>query len=197
MNTRKKSRLHPVLLTAEDHLSLTDLLSRSDILSEVKPDCLNLINRELQRATITQTQNIPHDVITVNSQVLLFDLDSGQRFEVTLCLPSMADPSRNRISIFSNLGVALIGFREGQEIRWNFELGTLRFRILKVLFQPEREMHRKSPKKIIVDNHEVSMASMGAPLEAPTSPSAGLLAGHADVPVGRKEDASRQGRKKF
>jgi regulator of nucleoside diphosphate kinase len=50
----------------------------------------------------------------MNSQVYLFDLDSGEETTYTLVFPQQADIDRRRISVLAPLGAALLGRRAGQ-----------------------------------------------------------------------------------
>jgi regulator of nucleoside diphosphate kinase len=49
---------------------------------------------------------------------VLFRSDDGQHRRVTLVFPGEADISRDRISILTPIGIALIGLSEGQSITW-------------------------------------------------------------------------------
>jgi regulator of nucleoside diphosphate kinase len=53
----------------------------------------------------------------MNSQVYVFDLDSGEETAYTLVFPQHADIDRHRISVLAPLGAALLGRRVGQIVR--------------------------------------------------------------------------------
>lgn len=59
------------------------------------------------------------------SRLLVMDLESRETFPVTLVMPGKADPQRGKVSVFSPLGMALIGRRKGQFAEAEF----LRFRM--------------------------------------------------------------------
>ena len=52
--------------------------------------------------------------IVPGSRVLVMDLDSREEFSVTLVMPGKEDPEEGQVSVFSPLGMALIGRRKGQ-----------------------------------------------------------------------------------
>ena len=72
----------------------------------------------------------------MNSKLRLTDLDSGTQRVVTLVYPQDANQG-DSVSILSPLGTALLGYRVGNEIRWNTPSGSLHLRIDELLYQPE------------------------------------------------------------
>ena len=68
----------------------------------------NRLKKELDRAEIVDSRDIPPHVVTMNSRVIYTDTDTGTQHEVTLVYPHTADVSKGRISILSPLGSALI-----------------------------------------------------------------------------------------
>jgi regulator of nucleoside diphosphate kinase len=103
---------------------------------------LRSLQDKLARATIIRRGRVPHDLITMNSQVEVADLASGERLNLTLVYPVEADIRTGRLSVFSSLGAALLGRREGQLCEWRVPYGVRRFRISAVLFQPETALAR-------------------------------------------------------
>ena len=98
------------------------------------------LRNELDQATVVPSEEIPSDVVTMNSRVSFRALDTGEESEITLVYPSDADVNRRRISILAPVGAALIGLRVGDEIEWPLPSGKTRtYRIVSVLFQPEAE----------------------------------------------------------
>lgn len=89
-------------------------------------------------ATVVDSEDVPHDVVTMNSRVSFMELDTESESEVTLVYPSDADVNRNRISILAPVGAALLGLSVGDEIKWPLPSGKVRaYKIISVLFQPE------------------------------------------------------------
>jgi regulator of nucleoside diphosphate kinase len=70
--------------------------------------------------------------------VLFENETTGERREVTLVYPGMADIDAGRISILVPVGTALLGLRKGQSIDWELPSGERqRYRIVGVPYQPE------------------------------------------------------------
>jgi regulator of nucleoside diphosphate kinase len=103
------------------------------------------LEAELARADIVEPEDIPPDVITMNSTVRFHVESSAEQFTLTLVYPKDMDSSSDKISILAPVGSALIGLSVGDAIEWPGPGGrVLRVRIDEVTYQPERygEYHR-------------------------------------------------------
>ncbi|MCW8855746.1 MAG: nucleoside diphosphate kinase regulator [Kangiella sp.] len=95
---------------------------------------------ELERAEIVEPEEIPANVVTMNSTVRFKVASSHEEFEYTLVYPKDADGSKHKISILAPVGSALIGLKEGNDIEWPKPGGgSLTVHIDKIVYQPERE----------------------------------------------------------
>jgi regulator of nucleoside diphosphate kinase len=82
------------------------------------------LESELLRAKVVPREEIPPDVVTMNSRVLFENETTGERREVTLVYPGMADIDAGKISVLVPVGTALLGLRVGQSIDWELPSGT-------------------------------------------------------------------------
>lgn len=98
---------------------------------------LQELEDELGRAKVVAPREIPRNVVTMNSRVLVRDLSSNEEVEYHLVFPGGADVHQNKISILAPIGTALIGGRVGDVVEWQVPAGIVRFRIEEVLYQPE------------------------------------------------------------
>ena len=98
---------------------------------------LNELEEELDRANIVKPEEIPTDVITMNSTFGLHDLDSGEDFVYTLVFPARADSASGKISILAPLGTAVLGYRVGDIVEWAAPAGRKRLKVKKIVYQPE------------------------------------------------------------
>jgi regulator of nucleoside diphosphate kinase len=98
---------------------------------------LEELDKELDRAEIIKPEEIPTDVITMNSTFRLWDLDSGEEVVYTLVFPAKADSTNGKISILAPIGTAALGYRVGDTIEWNVPAGLKRFRVKEIVYQPE------------------------------------------------------------
>ena len=93
---------------------------------------------ELDRAEVVEPQDVPPDVVTMNSKVR-FVLESGEEFCLTLVYPQDIDGSTERISILAPVGSALLGLSAGAQIEWPRPGGgVMKVRLVEVVYQPER-----------------------------------------------------------
>ncbi|MEL7565933.1 MAG: nucleoside diphosphate kinase regulator [Dehalobacterium sp.] len=97
------------------------------------------LEQELNRANIVSSENIPGDSITMNSKVLLKDLDLGKEAIYTLVYPEDADLNENKISVLAPIGTAILGFREGDVINWKIPAGIAKLKVEKIIYQPEAD----------------------------------------------------------
>jgi len=96
------------------------------------PEVAQRLLDEVERAEVVASEQMPADVVTIGSCVTYQDADAGSIRSVRLVLPGDADPERQRVSVVSPLGSALIGLSVGQEIRWSIAHRERRLRVLRV-----------------------------------------------------------------
>ena len=98
---------------------------------------LEELDEELDRAEIVKPEEIPIDVITMNSTFRLNNLDSGEEVVYTLVFPAKADSTNGRISILAPVGTAVLGYRAGDTVEWKVPAGLKRLRVEEIVYQPE------------------------------------------------------------
>ena len=118
---------NPVIITEEDYQQLKGYINH-----DVGNDEEMTLSAELKRAVIISKEAFPPHAIRLNSKVLVQDLDTDIGIEFTIVMPAHADMQKNKVSILTPMGAALIGFRKGEEVRWKVSAGFKRFRILEV-----------------------------------------------------------------
>ena len=74
--------------------------------------------REIYRATIVPNDQLPTNVVAVNSCVDVRDNVAGANRRVVLALPDETSCEPNAVSVLSPLGAALIGLSEGASVEW-------------------------------------------------------------------------------
>jgi regulator of nucleoside diphosphate kinase len=126
-----------IFITEGDLVELRRMIDHTD--SNGDGPYLTNLQAELGRAKIVAAEDVPRDAVTMNSKVLLYDLDTREREMFELVYPWHADADNNRVSVLAPIGTALIGARVGDVIRWPVPAGVLRFRIEDLIYQPERE----------------------------------------------------------
>src|SRR5690606_28974185 len=99
---------------------------------------LNGLREELERADVREPEDMPADVITMNSRARFLEENTGREYELTLAYPKDANAEARRVSVFSPAGSALLGLSAGQSIDWKGPDGNeIRLKVLEVTWQPE------------------------------------------------------------
>lgn len=125
------------LMTHGDHRRLRYLVDQRRSLESGEIDNLAALRQRLHGARVINPSQLPRNVVTMNSQVVLRNLESGDRLTCTLAYPSEARASRRHVSVTRPLGTAMLGKRVGQIIRWPGGARERRLRIQSVPYQPE------------------------------------------------------------
>lgn len=98
------------------------------------------LETELERGEIVEPEEIPRDVISMNSQVQFSDLNRNKEIVRTLVYPRSLAETEDGLSVMAPIGAALLGLRVGDIIDWTLPDGSeAKLRIDAVLWQPERE----------------------------------------------------------
>ncbi|MDO5505121.1 MAG: nucleoside diphosphate kinase regulator [Pseudoxanthomonas suwonensis] len=93
---------------------------------------------ELLRANVVEPKDVPPDVVSMHSTVLLRNETSGDEREVTLVYPHEAIGDGSKVSILAPVGSALLGLRTGDLIDWPMPGGhSAKLHVLAISFQPE------------------------------------------------------------
>ena len=103
------------------------------------------LQAELDRADVVAPEEIPANVVTMNSTVQFAIAETGKEFRLTLAYPRDMDGSADKISILAPVGGALLGLSVGDELAWPGPGGKpMTVRVKDILYQPESagELHR-------------------------------------------------------
>ncbi len=101
-----------------------------------KNEAENLLN-ELISAKVVSPDEIPADVVTMNSIVKISFMNTNKTLQLQIVYPDRANMKENKISIFSPVATALIGYRVADEIEWIIPSGLTKLRIDEIIYQPE------------------------------------------------------------
>lgn len=136
----------PLYITRDDHTRLRLLLHAS--LRSGSTPALERLRGELDRATIIDPAAIPPGGVTMGSRVRFEDLATQEIEEYTLVFPDRADIAAGRLSILAPIGMALLGYREGDIVDWPTPGGVRRLKIHGVIPNSETE----APRPVSVDS---------------------------------------------
>lgn len=122
----------PIIITRQDLDRLQHLIG------DGASPALDRLDAELARAAVVEPAAVPADVVTMNSDVVYEDVESGVQRTVRVVYPGEADAGAGRVSVLAPIGSALLGLRVGQAIEWPTPSGVRRVRVVRVEYQPER-----------------------------------------------------------
>jgi regulator of nucleoside diphosphate kinase len=124
-------------ITQYDKERLLKLLLASGSTEYRGSEYLKRLQKELERAAVVTPQEIPGDVITMNSTVCLEDMASGDEEIYTLVFPEDADLAQGKISILAPIGTGMLGYRVGDVFEWDVPAGKRQLLVKRIIFQPE------------------------------------------------------------
>lgn len=129
-----------MLMSRLDHSRLVPLVA--DALSKQTNPVLDALDAMLAEATLVPPDEIPADLVTMNSEVLV-DNASGnvpRRVRLVYAAPDPAGEGKS-ISVFSPMGTALLGARVGDSVPLGGGTMARTLRVSAVPYQPESNGH--------------------------------------------------------
>ena len=130
-------RKRKIYVTEKDLQRLKSLIKNTVATSDNMRRDIKKLKYELDCAKIVTSTKIPPNVITMNSIVCIIDSDTGKEVTWRLVYPKDANIDQGRISILAPLGMAILGYFEGDTIEWAVPSGRVNLTVKSVLYQPE------------------------------------------------------------
>jgi regulator of nucleoside diphosphate kinase len=123
-------------MTVNDYQRLLGFIELASYKSKMSGVTNQLMER-LDKAKLFPQKEIAKSVVTMNSRVQLRYLTNNRSAEICITYPQDSDPRERRVSVFSEIGLALLGRKENDIVSWRVPGGTGQFQIEKVIYQPE------------------------------------------------------------
>jgi regulator of nucleoside diphosphate kinase len=133
----KESARNAIHISSRDKDLLEDLLAEVELSTSPGRGDLKALRGELQRAIVVEPEDVPEDVITMNSRAEMLDLETGEIVTFTLVFPRQANVDEEKISVLAPIGAGMLGYRVGDEFEWTVPGGLRRMKVTKVYYQPE------------------------------------------------------------
>lgn len=133
--------MNRIILSSLDYERIYDSIRKAQNEGSISDNEAESLAAELEQAKIVEPQEMPHNVVTMNSKVKISFVESGKRVELKIVYPQDADIKQNLISIFSPVAAALIGYKEGDTIDWIVPSGPTRIKVDEIVYQPEAAGH--------------------------------------------------------
>ena len=126
-----------IKITELDYVRLCNLINSFRDTKTIELKNIEALDAEIKRAKKVQSKKITAEFVTMNSKMEITDLDTSKQMAIRLVYPRDADFRNGNVSVFSPLGSALLGYKEGDTIVFEVPAGMKRIRIDKILYQPE------------------------------------------------------------
>jgi regulator of nucleoside diphosphate kinase len=126
-----------IIINKLDYIRIKQWISNAKQTKSVSNAEAEKLLIELENAKITEPEKIPSNVVTMNSVVKLTFLNNQKQVCFQLVYPNEANLQENKISIFSPVATALIGYSVGDIIEWIVPAGLTKIRIDEIIYQPE------------------------------------------------------------
>ncbi|MBV2224699.1 MAG: nucleoside diphosphate kinase regulator [Cloacibacterium sp.] len=126
-----------VTLTKNDYTRIYKAITDAKNSKTINSNEAEKLLSELSKAEIVPSEKIDKDVVTMNSEVKLFFKNTQKEQSFKIVYPQDANLKKNKISIFSPIATALIGYKIGDEIEWIVPGGMTKIKIVDLIYQPE------------------------------------------------------------
>tara|TARA_R110002049_G_scaffold19359_11_gene72796 strand:+ start:2455 stop:2889 length:435 start_codon:yes stop_codon:yes gene_type:complete len=113
----KRSPRAPKIVINADDLARIEALAEGAM--DRNPELADRLLDEIGRARIVKPARMPSNVVAIGSTVTYRDETTGVERTVTLTYPEDANITRQRVSLVTPIGVALLGLAEGAGFHWN------------------------------------------------------------------------------
>ncbi|MFG0335875.1 MAG: nucleoside diphosphate kinase regulator [Maioricimonas sp. JB049] len=128
-----------IFIGRDDHERLETLLRGELAAAFSDKSYVQSLRDKLEIAQVVDRDEMPPDVVTMNSTVRVNDVLAEEDETYTLVYPRDADIARGQLSVLAPIGTAILGRRVGDRVRWQVPGGTTQLCIRELLFQPERD----------------------------------------------------------
>ncbi|HWM82611.1 MAG TPA: nucleoside diphosphate kinase regulator [Pseudolabrys sp.] len=115
--------LPQITLTTDDSERLRRL---ADAASGKFPRTAEFLAREVDRAELSDDATMVQSLVTMGSEVIYRDDETGKTRSVILVYPDEADLDAGKISVLTPIGAALIGLSVNQSIEFETPTGAIR-----------------------------------------------------------------------
>lgn len=130
---------HHMTLTDVDRCRLGVLLICAETASYGAPRSRFDLERELEDAEAIPAAHTPGTLVTMNSTIVLVDVNSGERRTCTLVYPEDRDLIPHSVGVLQQSGQCILGRSLGDIVQLEEGADSRRFRIESILYQPEAE----------------------------------------------------------
>ncbi len=129
--------MNQLIVNKNDYTRIHQSINIAKQNNAIKKEEAEKLISELKSAKLVDPEKVPGDVVTMNSVVKIHFQNNKTQMQFKLVYPKDANLKENKISIFSAVASALIGYKVGDEIEWLLPSGMTKIVIDEIIYQPE------------------------------------------------------------
>ena len=117
-------------LTITDYNILRELVKSAKDATNIRE--IALLTQELDRAIVNKEDVFDESIVRMKSKVTVEDLTTKQQMKIHIVMPSQSNIKEGKVSILAPICVAIIGFKENDEVEWQLPSGIKTLKIIAV-----------------------------------------------------------------
>lgn len=129
--------MEKIILSRKDYARISTCISNAKQRKAINVLEAQSLMKELESGIQVEPEQIPSNVVTMNSVVKISFLNTKKQIQLQLVYPEDANVKENKVSIFSPIATALLGYKVGDEIEWVVPGGLTKVKIDEIVYQPE------------------------------------------------------------
>lgn len=126
-----------IIISKQDFTRIHKSIKEAKLKNTIKKEDADRLLKELHSAKVVESEEIPADLVTMNSVVKIHFQNNKTVTEFKIVYPDQANIKEHKISIFSPVASALIGYSVHDEIDWIVPSGMTKIIIDEIIYQPE------------------------------------------------------------
>lgn len=127
-------KYNQLIIEENEYVKLEKLLNlKKEEHSKTAKSHILKLQEELRNARILPENEMPEDVIRLNTLVTISTKDGLWSKTFELVLPNDSNVANSKISLLLPMGTAVIGYAKGDEILWDFPAGVKELKVVDVL----------------------------------------------------------------
>ena len=118
------------VLKITDYNILRELVKNAKDSTNIRE--IALLTQELDRAIVNKEGLFDQSIVRMNSHVVIEEVNTKQQMKIQIVMPSQSNIKEGKVSILAPLCVAIIGFKENDEVEWQLPSGIKTLKIITV-----------------------------------------------------------------
>lgn len=128
-------------ITHYDLKRLQGFLEKARHWPQVQEDLIDSLKARMDSAAVIDQKEVPPYLVTMNCHLQVRDLTANQDSKFWLAYPDDAVSGSDKVSVFSPLGIAVLGSKSGDTLQVDNGQKKRQIRITRILYQPEENQH--------------------------------------------------------